>query len=133
VTELSRSTGTAVPALVHAFGSHLFARFTKAYPELFEGVDSAFDFICNVEDYIHVEVRKLYPDAELPRFEIRNRGVDTLGILYRSERPFADLAEGLMAGCAKHFGEEIAIRRESQAGGVLFVLTSRAGVPQCST
>lgn len=29
----------------------------------------AFQFLKNIENYIHVEVRKLYPDAELPTFE----------------------------------------------------------------
>src|SRR6266540_2882152 len=69
VTELSRESGIAVPALLHLFGKHLFGRFVANYPQFFEGIDSAFDFLEKIHSYIHVEVRKLYPDAELPSFE----------------------------------------------------------------
>ncbi|MNY76012.1 hypothetical protein D3C86_2154630 [compost metagenome] len=31
---------------------------------------------------------------------------------YRSARPFADLAEGLIAGCINHYGEKIDVTRE---------------------
>ena len=33
-------------------------------------------------------------------------------MLYRSQHPFADLAEGLIRGCVEHFGEPIKVRRE---------------------
>jgi len=54
---------------------------------------------------IHVEVRKLYPDAELPTFTCDTSTPGRLTMLYRSSRPFADLAEGLIAGCIAHFCE----------------------------
>jgi hypothetical protein len=34
-------------------------------------------------------------------------------LLYQSARHFADLAEGLIQGCAEHFREPLAIGRES--------------------
>jgi hypothetical protein len=33
-------------------------------------------------------------------------------LLYQSSRHFADLAEGLIRGCAKHYGETLEIGRE---------------------
>ena len=36
-------------------------------------------------------------------------------MLYRSSRPFADLAEGLIAGCIAHFGEPILMYRDNIA------------------
>jgi hypothetical protein len=33
-------------------------------------------------------------------------------MLYRSTRPFADLAEGLIMGCIEHLGECIDVQRE---------------------
>ena len=73
VIELGKATGTPVPHLMHAFGEHLFHRFTVVYPVLFEKASSAFDFLQKLEGLIHAEVRKLYPDAELPRFDIAER------------------------------------------------------------
>lgn len=112
VGALSEATGVPVPELIKAFGQHLFGRFSLAYPKLFEGVDSAFAFLRSIELYIHVEVRKLYPDAELPSFTYESQGPDQLVMLYQSRRPFADLAEGLILGCIAHYGEAIDLQRE---------------------
>ena len=99
---LSELTGTPVPELVQNYGKHLFQRFQVLYPEFFEGIDSALDLLPLVESYIHVEVRKLYPDAKLPTFDCI-RTDDALELTYRSERPFADLAEGLIRACAETY------------------------------
>ncbi len=83
----------------------------------------------NVESYVHVEVRKLYPDAELPYFECEAPDEKHMVMTYRSTRPLADLAEGLIAGCAAHFGETIDIAREDLPGErgthVRFTLTKQ--------
>ena len=109
----------AVPGgeLVKAFGEHLFARFAQHYPVFFTpDIDNAFDFLVRIEDVIHVEVRKLYPDAELPRFEVEARDDTCLQLRYESNRHLGDLAEGLIRGCIRHYGESIALHREALAG-----------------
>jgi len=111
VDRLSEETGTPGPDLVRAFGSHLAGRFTRLYPAFFDGVADTFGFLETIEAHVHVEVRKLYPDAELPQFTTTRTGDNSLTMHYRSRRPFADLAEGLIAGCAAHFGERIRIER----------------------
>jgi hypothetical protein len=136
VTQLSDTTNISVSDLTRAFGLHLFERFFLAYPNFFMGVATAFEFLNRIDDYIHVEVRKLYPDAELPRFETRLVGPNSLEMIYRSDRPFGDLAEGLIRGCIEHYGEGISLEREAiltgEAKGVRFVLSCHAEVPQCS-
>lgn len=132
VGQLHRATGVPAPDLVRAFGHHLFGRFHSLYPTFFQGTDSAFTFLERVEAIIHTEVRKLYPDAELPVFECSRPAPERLAMLYRSQRPFADLAEGLIRGCVDHFGEAIEVRREDLAPGsdganrALFELTRRS-------
>jgi Haem-NO-binding len=127
VAQLSMLTSIPRPKLVHTFGVHLFDRFVAAYPALFAGVTSAFSFLERIENHIHVEVRKLYPDAELPTFTCDTSTPGRLTLLYRSSRPFADLAEGLIAGCIAHFGEPILMHRNDIANShethVRFVLT----------
>lgn len=115
VGALSRSTSLEAPELVKAFGEHLAGRFVAGYPLFFAGISSTFDFLPTIESHIHVEVRKLYSDADLPTFTCERLGPDRMQFEYRSPRPFADLAEGLMAGTAKHFGETIGIEREDLA------------------
>ena len=113
VTHLSQKTKIPVPALLHAFGEHLFTRFYEGYPVFFEGITHAFEMLKNVEEYIHVEVRKLYPDAELPKLDYETPSENTLVMIYCSTRPFGDLAEGLISGCIKHFKNSIEIKREN--------------------
>jgi Haem-NO-binding len=118
VGALANETGTPASDLIRALGEHLFNYFVRNYPQLFAGLHSTFEFMANLDGYIHVEVRKLYADAELPRFEITGGdAARSMELTYRSSRAFADLAEGLMVGCAAHFGEKLAIRREDLSGG----------------
>ena len=89
----------------------LFQRFSIGYPALFADSHTSFDFLSRIDDVIHVEVRKLYPDAELPSLPCERLSADRLVMHYSSPRGFGDLAEGLIAGCIKHFGEDIAVTR----------------------
>jgi hypothetical protein len=129
VAQLSTRTSIPISKLVHTFGVHLFGRFVAAYPALFAGVTSAFSFLERIEDHIYVEVRKLYPDTELPMFTCDTSTPGRLIMLYRSSRPFADLAEGLIAGCIAHFSEPILMHRNDIANShgthVRFVLTKQ--------
>jgi hypothetical protein len=70
-----------------------------------------FDFIGQIDNHIHVEVRKLYPDAELPRIDT-SRSDGEMELLYSSRRPLADFAHGLLEGCISHFGSSVDLQRE---------------------
>jgi hypothetical protein len=117
VTCLSRETGIPASQLIRTFGEHLFERFHHLFPNYFEGVPSAFDFLRHVDDYVHIEVRKLYPEAELPTFACETPRSDQLSMTYRSTRPFAALAEGLIQGCIAHYGEPIEVGVEDLSDG----------------
>ena len=65
VNHLSAETGIAAAELLRSFGHRLFQHFHRGYNTFFDGIDSSFDFLKKVESYIHVEVRKLYHDAEI--------------------------------------------------------------------
>lgn len=111
VRALSNASGLSEAQLIHLFGEHLFQRFSEGYKALFADSRTVFDFLSRIDDVIHVEVRKLYPDAELPTLPCERTAPDTLVMLYSSPRGFGDLAEGLIAGCIKHFGENITLSR----------------------
>jgi hypothetical protein len=118
VTHLSEATGIPVGDLVQTFGKHLCGRFTQLYPSFFEGVESSLDFLETIENHVHVEVLKLYPEAELPHFGTQRPDPDTLVMTYRSGRPFGALAHGLILGAAEHFGERVEVELEDLSGGV---------------
>ncbi|MFN0085537.1 MAG: heme NO-binding domain-containing protein [Blastocatellia bacterium] len=117
VIKLSQISGVALPDLLRTFGEHLFGRFLIRFPEIFEGINGAFTFLERIESHIHTEVRKLYPDADLPEFATSMTGPDELVMIYRSHRGMADLAEGLIRGCAAHFNEPLLIHREDISNG----------------
>ncbi|MEO0899172.1 MAG: heme NO-binding domain-containing protein [Bacteroidota bacterium] len=126
VMNLSKATSISPLDLQKAFGVHLFSRFSSMYGHFFEEVENAFHFLQGIENYIHVEVRKLYPDAELPSFDIYPQGEDKLVMEYSSERGMVDFAEGLIEGCLNHFEETADIQRTDVASDnsyCKFVLT----------
>lgn len=106
VTQLSALTDLSATDLVKTFGTHLFGRFHSRYPEMFADGEDAFTFLEKVEGYIHVNVRSLYPEAQLPSFTCQREGNDVLIMDYRSQRPFATLAHGMILGCLSYFNEE---------------------------
>lgn len=109
VVALSKRTGTPVGDLVHAFGKYLFKSFTVRYPHFFENQSDAFEFLKGVDKYIHVEVHKLYPEANTPSLKVQQPDYQTLKIQYSSQCPFAELANGLLHACVEHFQQEISI------------------------
>ena len=112
VSALSQRTAIPVPQLLKVFGEHLFGQFAKNYSLFFVNVSNALDFLHGIEDVIHAEVKKLYPDAQLPRFITEEYSNQKLVLVYQSNRHFEDLAEGLIIGCIKYFNEKIHISRE---------------------
>ena len=128
LTNLVTLTSIPAPALLRAFGGHLFQRFRTTFPEFFEGVTSSFQFLPRVDGFVHVEVRKLYPDAELPSFTCDTSAAGRLVMTYRSTRPLADLAEGMIIACIDHFHESLTVVRDDAQGHdgeTRFVVTER--------
>lgn len=90
--------------LMIAYGQNLFQRFLTLYPQYIDGVRDAVTFLKSVDAHIHVEVMKLYTDSRPPRFEVLDaeHGYD---LIYRSHRPMAAVAQGLIQGALDHFGD----------------------------
>jgi hypothetical protein len=117
VAALSRRTEQGSDDLVRAFGQDLLGRFAHLFPHLLGEVRDAFALLERVEGYIHVEVRKLYPDAELPTFTCERPDERTLVMTYRSARGLAVFAHGLILGAVRHFGEPITVVGEDLSDG----------------
>ena len=116
VTALAEVSKAPIPDLLFTFGEHLFGRFHAGFPQFFREKTTALDFLERVDSYIHIEVRKLYPDAELPKFDAERVSERELVLVYHSRRRMADLAHGLIAGCGKHFGVALQVEREDLSG-----------------
>lgn len=112
VVALSKESEIPVDKLLQIYGEHLFGRLISLYPTLADGKKTPFEFMAGIDNYIHVEVRKLYPDAELPKFITVDYSEDSIVLDYISERGMQDFGVGLMKGCAVFYKTELAIRYE---------------------
>jgi hypothetical protein len=111
VEHLSIRSEIPIPALLRHFGRHIFHRFTVIHPEYITSHSSAFELLKILDNDVHVEVRKLYQDAEVPSFDYQDLSDNRMLFIYQSSRPLADLAQGLIEGCIEHFGETMTIER----------------------
>ncbi|MBI1224914.1 MAG: hypothetical protein GC192_06720 [Bacteroidetes bacterium] len=128
VHALSVKTETSVPKLLNGFGQHLFISFVKIYGQFFEHLTDTFSFLAAVDHHIHVEVKRLYPDAELPNIQIESIGENSMKMIYISERKMGDLAEGLIMASIAHFKENLHFERENlnESGSVVsFFITKK--------
>lgn len=95
------------------FGENAMPLLAERYPALFEGHTSAKTFVDGVNDVIHAEVRKLYPDAVCPHFRLSEGPDGDLMMDYQSVRRMCALAEGFVVGAGAYFAEEVQFTHEA--------------------
>lgn len=85
------------------------------YPTFFRlAGGTAREFLGNL-DRIHRQITRNVPTARPPRFELEERPDGDLVIHYHSRRRLCALAQGLLVGVARHFGEDLAVRKTACA------------------
>ena len=67
VGKLSEIQDIPVPDLLEYYGEFFFGVLSSSYPQFLKK-HNLFTFLESIDGYIHPEVLKLYPDAELPKF-----------------------------------------------------------------
>ena len=100
---LNKKVNIHVDDLLHSFGHYLFLSLGKAHPEVIQSYTSPIGLLYSIEDHIHVHVKKLYPDAELPTFKILEKTETSISMVYSSSRGLYRLAHGLIEKCFEHF------------------------------
>ena len=103
---LSDQSGTPAGDLLRMFGAYCLPEFEHHYPAFFRH-DTAKAFLESIHGVIHVEVKKLYPDAQLPSIAYEDPASDRLVMIYRSGRRLCRFAEGLIEACGTRFGTRI--------------------------
>ncbi|BAX80455.1 heme NO-binding domain-containing protein [Labilibaculum antarcticum] len=130
VKELSKNIDVPFSQLLTVYGEYVFDKFMSAYPHLTEKYTDAFTLLYNIEDTIHVEVLKLYPDAQLPSILTISKTEQELILEYSSSRKMGDFAEGMITSCLKYFNEEATVKKEvlnSDQSKVLFTIKKTHG------
>ncbi len=110
VEALAAETSAPTAELMGALGAHLAGRFASAFPALFEAQPGALAFLAKGDDHIQAEVRRLYPDAELPRLEVLSSRGDALELRAHTPHQWVDLAVGLITGVGQHYATPLDVR-----------------------
>lgn len=85
-----------------------------------------FEFLASIHSIIHVEVKKLDPNAQPPDVIPKRISDDELQLTYRSERGLSPLAEGLVLGAGDYYNDPVTIEvLEATGGGREAVLVVR--------
>lgn len=118
ISNLSTNTDVSVDDLLMVYSEHLFAVLIKTHPDLVKYYKDPMDLLASIESHIHVEVQKIYPDAQLPSFVIEERTDAKMVMVYKSDRALYMLGKGLMLETFKLFDVpvEISLEKLNDAG-----------------
>ena len=91
------------------YGEHFFSVIETSYPDLLATYNDAIEMLASIENHIHVEVLKIYPDAELPTFIVENKTENSIIMIYKSSRAMHHFGLGLMNKTFEHFNSTATI------------------------
>jgi hypothetical protein len=123
VMAFSAHSNISPEVLQRKFGHWMITHFVENFPTFFEDKADSFAMLESVDGEIHVEVAKLYPDAELPVFETKRLAADHLTMVYSSPRPLVEFCQGMIEACLERFGQTADIQRtalETPANATMF-------------
>ena len=112
IVNLSKETGIPVDDLIYAYGRYFFSVLTRNHRDIFGLYASPIEMLASIENHIHVQVRKIYPGAELPTFKIIVQQEDYLEMVYYSERSMYMFAKALMEKTFEHYDSGYRIELE---------------------
>jgi len=109
---LSERTQISIDNLLIAYGEHFFSVVENSYPGLITTYKDPIEMISSIENHIHFEVRKIYPDAELPTFKVIEKTEKMLIMDYTSSRSMHHFGLGLINKTFEYFNATATIKLE---------------------
>jgi predicted hydrocarbon binding protein len=111
ITVLTEQLEVPVTDFITDFGKHLFKTLKNYYSFLLEDIDSFNTLLMSLDQVIHANVKKVHPDAQVPKFTIESH---TKGwtVKYESERKLCYLAIGLLHGAADFYDLKINLEHQ---------------------
>lgn len=122
----SNALGVPPDDVVRSLGHAAALGLADLYPQFWQPHSRTSDFIVTLNEVIHPEVRKIHRNAEPPEFAFAP--IDGgLRVEYRSQRGLCALADGMIGGAARHYGERATVEHDSctHLGDAVCVMTCR--------
>lgn len=85
------------------FGKFVFPYLMGKHSYIIENYEDPLDLISGIENHIHIEVKKIYEDAELPKFTLVEKTEKQIIIIYQSKKGLTFFAIGLIKQTLNHF------------------------------
>lgn len=124
----AKTLGLPVRQLSVGIGERAVRGLAERYPHHFAAHRSLRPFLLSLDEVIHAEVRKLYPEASPPAFWFSDVDRGVLDVHYRSTRRQCALAEGMIRGAGAWFGQSVEITHTSCMLEGADHCTMRAGI-----
>jgi hypothetical protein len=102
---LAEYDGLTLADIQRQFGRAVFASLAKVGAPMLLDAKCSRDVFARINDVIHVEVRKLYPESHPPSVSMTDIDPNEVVIDYGSHRPMADLCVGLVQGALDFYQE----------------------------
>jgi hypothetical protein len=112
LTNLSTNTGISTDDLLLVYAEHFFSLIERSYSGLLASYKDPIEMLASIEDHIHVEVQKIYPEAELPTFVIEKKTENSIIMVYKSSRAMHHFGLGLMNKTFEYFNSSATIELE---------------------
>ena len=132
ISNLSEKVNIPVQDLIYAYGLYFFKVLHRQHPDIINYYKTPIDLLESVENHIHVEVRKLYPGAELPTFKIKKKDDKSMEMIYYSDRGLYMFAKALIEKTFEHYKKNATInyRLLKEDGTEVLFLISENNVRQ---
>lgn len=107
VVNAAKYTEMSPGEFLKQLGKYSFFKLAERHPGYVAPHNHPKDFLKTVDGVVHVEVRKLYTETQLPTFTYSEPSPNQLVITYFSKRKMYDFMEGLIEGVAEYFKHPI--------------------------
>lgn len=111
VTQAVKMTGIPSGVLIEAFGKFCFPKLAERFPQFVKPYSHPKDFLKTIHSVIHVEVKKLYKDAETPIFSYKEPSPTELILVYKSKRKLCALVNGLLNGVSEYYKSSVSFHQ----------------------
>lgn len=111
VDHLAKTQGISSADFLNKFGRHAFRAMMESCRHITSRYADSRSLLRALNEVIHPEVRKLYPDSETPDFRVVGESTVMLELEYMSQRSLCSFAVGMAAGAIDYFQERAHIQQ----------------------
>lgn len=110
ITAAASRLGRDPAELLQQYGRRVFQALLQKHPGAVADAGDTLEFIATVDRHVHAEVQRRYPGARVPALTVSRASAGGGTVEYRSHRPLADVAAGMLQGCIDFFQDELTLQ-----------------------